>query len=379
MKVPLAFFIGVLATFHNKTVAITQHRLCTDSIVSPMDSIIERGYNLVQDLPTGYVKDGSVDYTPILQHAINKHDFLIFPNFPVLVNDKGLSIGSGKHVYFPKGSKLFLLPNDKKVYNILIIRLADEVVLINPVIYGDRDTHLGTKGEWGMGIGIYSSHNIRIYNPQVYNCWGDGIYVSDYSVGNTSSNIFIENANCRYNRRNGISIISVDTLQLMNPVIGNSDDKLPMAGIDIEPNNSSNEIKNVLIQNPKSFQNAGDGICISLSQLLDNDKNHTIKIQIQNPIDSGSGTGMYISCLKSKKPPLLNFQNNLSGSIIVDNPTWKKNRSRAFNGLGFRTDDIELQIVNPKILKLDGSTLRSGASKELIINSTDKNGKLLVK
>jgi len=378
-RLELLLLIGILnLMLNNNVAAISKDSLYIDSLVNPMDSIIAHGYNMVQALPKSYVKDGSVDYTAFLQDAINKHDLLIFPNFPVLLDDKGLSIGSGKRVYFPRGSELLLSPSDKKAYNVIRIQLANNVILINPVIYGDRYTHSGSEGEWGMGIGIYSSRNIRIYNPQVYNCWGDGIYVGDYTPGNTSRNIFIGNANCSHNRRNGISIISVDTLQLMNPVIGYNGATAPMAGIDIEPDNASNEIKNILIQNAKSFFNGGDGICISLSELLDNRKTHSIQINIRNPTDSNSVTGMYISCLKSKKTSLFRLQSNLSGSIIIDNPTWIENSARPFNGYGFRTDDIGVQIVNPEILKADGATLSRAARRALIINSTDKNGKLQV-
>src|SRR3546814_5224551 len=93
-----------------------------------------------------------------------------------------------------------------------------------------------------------------IYNPKISFCWGDGIYIAKKGVNN-ARNIVIEDAHCDRNRRNGISIISVDGLKLIRPRISNSDGTRPMAGIDIEPNTVEDNINDISIVNPITINN----------------------------------------------------------------------------------------------------------------------------
>ncbi len=58
--------------------------------------VISTSYYIEKALPVGYVKNGTVDYTSYIQTAINNNSNLVFPAFPILINDKGLNIGSNK-------------------------------------------------------------------------------------------------------------------------------------------------------------------------------------------------------------------------------------------------------------------------------------------
>src|SRR5690606_33584071 len=134
-------------------------------------------YYVENALPAGYVKDGTVDYTCYLQSEIKKYSVIVFPAFAIQVNDKGLLIRSNRKIYFTEGSELRLKPTSKSKYDVIKIDRVSNVTLIGPKIIGDRNKHIGTSGEWGNGIGIYSSSNIYMENPRVYDCWGDGIYI----------------------------------------------------------------------------------------------------------------------------------------------------------------------------------------------------------
>ncbi|MBL4677501.1 MAG: hypothetical protein JKY70_15055 [Mucilaginibacter sp.] len=103
------------------------------------------GYDVVSALPPNHVTDGSVDYTSYLQDAIDKHDQLTFPAFPVLVNDKGLNIGSNKTIKFPKGSVINLAKSAQGGYSIVRLFNVQNVVLDGLVIKGDRNNHIGTS------------------------------------------------------------------------------------------------------------------------------------------------------------------------------------------------------------------------------------------
>ncbi|HDR7507897.1 hypothetical protein [Bacillus toyonensis] len=62
-------------------------------------------------------------------------------------------------------------------YSIITVKDVSNIELINPNVIGDRDTHIGTTGEWGHGINIQGSSNITIQNPNISKYWGDGIYI----------------------------------------------------------------------------------------------------------------------------------------------------------------------------------------------------------
>src|SRR5690606_16040148 len=94
---------------------------------------------------------------------------------------------------------------------------AENVKVNNAYLIGDKDKHLGTKGEWGMGINILSSSNVNIINPKIKKTWGDGIYIGELSLAKqknikkksfTNTNINIKEGSIDDCLRNGISIIS---------------------------------------------------------------------------------------------------------------------------------------------------------------------------
>src|SRR5699024_7536663 len=72
--------------------------------------------NIVNYLPQNYVKDASVDYTKYIQKALDTNKKIVFPNFPLLINDNGLRLRNGSEVYFNKNSKLILKPSGKESY-----------------------------------------------------------------------------------------------------------------------------------------------------------------------------------------------------------------------------------------------------------------------
>lgn len=303
-------------------------------------------YDLTNALPKGYLKDGSVDYTSYIQTALDKYRNVVFPAFPLLINEKGLSVSSNSNLTFPSGAVLLLQPNNKETYEVLRVHNANNVNIYSPVIIGDKDKHLGNTGQWGMGIAIRASKDINIVNPTVSKCWGDGIYVGQIG-DNTSENITISNAMLDANRRNGISITSVNGLKLISPVISNTFGQMPMCGIDIEPNNNRNTISNIEIKDPITFNNKKYGIIVSMKGLIGvNPKD--IGISIENHIDDGSTTGFVIGEIKDSgnKP--------LGGTIDVVNPVWKNNPDKSFRylkhnyGFTVRLKNISVEKTDTK-------------------------------
>lgn len=284
---------------------------------SKADTIITKAYDITNSLPLGYVKDGTVDYTSYIQTAINSYKTVVFPDFPILVNSKGISLVSNSTVIFRKKSKLVLMSNALKTYQVLRIYNISNVVLYFPVIQGDRNTHIGSQGQWGMGLSICSSTNVTVVNPKISDCWGDGIYIGR-SSDNINKDIAIYDALLDNNRRNGLSIVSANGLTIKRITVTNTGGQMPMSGIDIEPNTNSDVIKNVKIDDVITYNNAMHGIVVSLSGLVGN-RPQEVGIDINNHIDDSSGIGFGLSLSRSDK----NIGLPLSGHLNVVNSIWK--------------------------------------------------------
>ena len=309
-----------------------------------MKTAMASAFDLTSSLPVNYLRDGSVDYTAVLQNAINNHSSVVFPDFPIQINQNGLTLKSNSVVCFRENSKLILRASDKPKYELLRIHNLSNVTIYFPNIEGDRKQHIGATGEWGMGISIRGSSDITIVNPKVSGCWGDGIYIAN-SAGQSCKNINISYAQLDNNRRNGISVVSVDGLNLINPVISNTNGTNPMAGIDIEPNDSNDDIKHVKIHDAITFNNGQKGISLYLVKLLSaNDK--LVGISVVNHFDQYSKSGLTMNGFKE------NYigKKQLSGKIEIINPKWKDNKSPFVNSV---SNDFAppLVIQNATVLK----------------------------
>ncbi|MGT4672447.1 hypothetical protein ACO2CR_00440 [Aeromonas caviae] len=218
-------------------------------------------------LPSEYVTDGSVSYTAQLQQAFNDaagFRAVLLPNFQVLIDPAGTTYGglqvpSNSKVIWQPNSSLKIKANDLSNYEVIGIRDKQNVEIFNPVIYGDKYTHTGTTGEFGMGIAIRGAcDSITVHHPRIFECWGDGIYVGQTSntVESTPKNVSIIKPECRSNRRQGISVTSADGLFISDPGLWDtksSDSSVPLingphAGIDIEPNSENSRLRNIKIR-----------------------------------------------------------------------------------------------------------------------------------
>jgi hypothetical protein len=301
-------------------------------------------YDLTKSLPQGYVTDGSVDYTQNLQQGINANSNIVFPNFPVRINPRGLSLKSNMVVLFGEKSELVLQPNEAPAYQMLGLKNLENVKIYFPVLIGDKDKHTGTKGEWGMGINIDGSLNIQIIGPKVSDCWGDGIYLGKTSPA-INRNIDILYAQLDNNRRNGVSIICSNGLNIVSALVTNTHGTPPMAGIDIEPNDNSDEINNINIKSAITLNN-DYGIIVELDR-LSGQKAKEVNVNIIKHLDEGSKTGL---CYLLAKP---NSNAAYSGTISVINPIWKHNEKGGFVNVKSPQTGLNLKFSNVKVYKKD--------------------------
>jgi len=304
-------------------------------------SIGRRAFYLEKALPTGYVKNGTVDYTKYVQQAISKNTEVIFPAFPILVNKNGLMVRSDRTLTFLKGSEIRLKASNDHSYRIFNIANASNVVLNNPVIIGDRTEHIGQGGRAGVGLGIYSSTNIVINNPQIFNCWGDGIYIGRSSSKSHNKNIQISNAYVSDAGRNGMSVITVDGLKVNKGYFANSG----LTGLDIEGNYGDEEIKNITLENITTDHNSYNGLTIALSRTFDKRDKSVGEIKVVNHRDIASRNYSFKSTVSAPAAGM----GKIGGIITLVNPTWENPGSGRPNFNSISQKDLKVKIQKPSV------------------------------
>jgi hypothetical protein len=291
--------------------------------------------SLKADVPQYVRPTGTANDTSYLQSAIN--------TYPVVVVKAGtyyidavtrLKLVSNRIVSFEEGAILQAITTSSDQYRVLEIQGVSNVTLINPTIIGERDTHTGSTGESGHGIVLYSSKNIKIYNPVCKNCWGDGI-----SIGYGNEDILIDNTLCDNNRRQGISLLGGKNITISNPRLINTSGTSPQFGLDIEPSFDTDILENIKIINPITKNNIGGGININLMALANTNK--TIDILIDNHNDDGSTDGLYFY-----KTP-----SGIDGSIICNKGVYKNNTNR---GIAIQNcsaeNNLTTKVITPTII-----------------------------
>lgn len=150
---------------------------------------------------------------------------------------------------------LLLHPNDLSAYSIVKILHKHNVILSGGgSIIGDIINHIGTEGEWGMGISIVSSRNVILQNITIKNCWGDCIYIGQSIVDKEdySENVKIDNVTCQAGRRQGLSLIAGKNIHIKGSRFidtGKIKYTAPGRGIDVEPNDKEKSVvHNIMIE-----------------------------------------------------------------------------------------------------------------------------------
>ena len=155
--------------------------------------------------------------------------------------DVCLIINSNTDVEF-RGT-IQLIPNKFPRYDMIRINGRNITIKGNGLIIGDKNTHTGKNGEWGMGIRFNSAKNAFISGLTIKDCWGDCIY-----VGGNSSNVLIEKCTLDNGRRQGISVTDANDVVIRNCKISNVKGINPQYGIDLEPN-AGHAVNHIVIEN----------------------------------------------------------------------------------------------------------------------------------
>lgn len=132
------------------------------------------------------------------------------------------------------------------------------------------------KGEWRHAVDLAGSSNVRIWGLTLCESGGDGVYVGGISLKRAKAlglpgrvynchNVVLEDLVCDGNARQGVSVTGVDGFRAERCVFRNTKGLPPQAGIDFEPNNSSNLMKGIVMRDCLFENNRGFGIELALS------------------------------------------------------------------------------------------------------------------
>lgn len=278
-----------------------------------------------------------------LNEFIKRKDTVLLANFDIQVVEDIVLDDNTVLIFQPK-TRLIRKATKTKSYNILKIHKIKNITIFSPNIVGERYDHIGDDGEWGMGIGIRGSENVKIFDSNISNCWGDGIYIG--RIDNICSrNIEIINSKLTYNRRNNISITCGELISIKNVIIKGSEGTNPMAGIDIEPNSNKDDICGVLLENIQTFACKGHGVVISLGSLIGvNSK--TIEISLKNITDNFSKRGLSIGLNRSRRV-YESKDLRVNGSIDISNVLLNNSKKSIeifrtdYHNINFKAENIK--------------------------------------
>lgn len=247
-----------------------------------------------------------------------------------------------------------LNPNDLANYKMFkLVGKSNITIQGGGTIYGDVEGHTGTTGEWGMGITILDGNGITIKGITVRNCWGDGIYIgqTENTVNNYPINILIDNVTVTNNRRQGISITSVQNLTIRNCRVLNTGAikfTAPGAGINIEPNIANAMLENINIEGCYFAGNTkGDsGDLLITALIFGSEVNTTFKATISNcyfstkvrltsSIRNLTITNSYIGLLDLARTGSHYYRTMISGCLINGTTLDMNNPGILYSGCSF--------------------------------------------
>lgn len=144
---------------------------------------------------------------------------------------------------------LRVIPNGNTNYHIFGLRDVEDVTIRGGELIGDRDQHQGSSGEWGYGVYISSNaRNILIDNVVSREMWGDGFFIGDARDNDAPRDITLQYCTADHNRRQGLSITTVNGATVFRSKFMRTIGAAPEAGIDLEPYEPEGGVYNVVIK-----------------------------------------------------------------------------------------------------------------------------------
>ncbi|WP_250517519.1 hypothetical protein [Caballeronia sp. INDeC2] len=267
----------------------------------------------------GVKADGKTNDRAALQAAIDGSvGQILLISGQVRIDTTGLKLRTNSHIRFASGASIKLLPHNADIYQMMLIEDVSNVIVENAYLDGSKELNSASGGEHGMGFSILGGQNVHLIAPTTINTWGDGIYINDsQSKKNTPTyNLTVDNHKADGCRRQGVSIISGDTITFNSPIWQNINGTAPACGLDFEPNDNSAVFKSITINSPTTANCKGGGINVWFGS-LPGPISKTVTIAINNHVDTTSPGGSFAVQGLSLDGYIVN------GQISSSNPKWK--------------------------------------------------------
>ncbi|RKN74873.1 right-handed parallel beta-helix repeat-containing protein [Paenibacillus ginsengarvi] len=175
----------------------------------------------------------------------------------------------------------------KNVKNVLILGNG-AVLKMNKAAY--------LTGEQAHIFDISGSENVTIERLSANDSGGDGFYVGNYEATKSyCKNVVLRDCTADNNRRQGLSIISVDGFLADGCRFTNTTGTAPKSGVDIEPNNNTgvDVLKKVRFVGCMADGNVGRGFLVSLQKLTAS--NERVDITFENCRTRGNSFGSSVN------------------------------------------------------------------------------------
>lgn len=224
------------------------------------------------------------DDTGVLQAALNT----------TAGRSQTLEIPAGNYnirpLYFPANSSVIIDPG-VLIQSVSGYRETDQLLNISGVQNVSIQGTVGQSGfrmlknqytdggEYRHCMTIVNASNVTVSGIFCNDSGGDGAYIAG-----SSSNITLTNDTFDNNSRNGLAIISVNGLLVDGCTFSNtagnpnggSAPNGPWDGIDIEPNQSSDVLQNIVLKNSSVTGNSGNGLVFAIESLNANSSSVSI-------------------------------------------------------------------------------------------------------
>lgn len=165
-------------------------------------------------------------------------------------------------------------------------------------------------------ISVQGADNPIIQGFKLLRSGGDGITVNKVPGANPANhpyNVVIRDVICDDNHRQGISVISADTLTVTDCIFKNTIGTAPQSGLDIEPSVATDVLKEIKFVNCSFINNAGNNVEINLRELVGAGLT-PVDITFEGCLmDDGPNNGMAFFSLNPDTGP--------TGTILVNNAT----------------------------------------------------------
>ena len=215
------------------------------------------------------------DATAALQAAIaSKAKKVIIPNTGKPWNVRTIKLASNQEIVFEKGVVVQAVRGEFQSTTAMLlvgsgvknVTLSGEGATLR-MWKADYVAPPYKKSEWRHALALYACENVTVKGLTIADSGGDGIYLGAGSRGVPCKQITLRNLRCINHHRQGISVISAEDLLMEDCAFNDTVGTAPQAGIDFEPNSSSERLKNCVLRRCTFENNRSYGILFALNQL----------------------------------------------------------------------------------------------------------------